>query len=304
MNRHGRIAFATRRGLSALTDDDRLALDYLNARGLRAESKVWDDASVDWKEFDCVIIRSCWDYHLRPIEFLCWISSLERERVSLWNSPSVIRWNLDKSYLRDLEQDGITIAPTAWIEKSGTVNLSDVLETHDWAKAVVKPTISATAFQTFVTSPATARKDQALLDNILLRSGAMVQQFVEQISTQGEWSFIFFNKEYSHAVLKRAKGGEFRVQQDFGGYLASGVLPSDALIEQAQTIVDCVEEPLLYARVDGVEQDRAFVLMELELIEPYLFFSSDFDSVGLFTNALMTINEARFSTETVVVWLL
>src|ERR1043166_1801673 len=145
MNRHGRIAFATRRSLSGLTDDDRLALDYLNARGFRAESKVWDDASVDWKKFDCVIIRSCWDYHLRPIEFLCWISRLECERVLLWNSPSVIRWNLDKSYLRDLEQKGITIAPTAWIEKSGKVNLSDVLETHNWAKSVVKPTISATA---------------------------------------------------------------------------------------------------------------------------------------------------------------
>jgi hypothetical protein len=208
---------------------------------------------------------------------------------------------LDKSYLRDLEQKGITIAPTDWIEKSGTVNLSDLLEAHNWAKAVVKPTISATAFQTFVTSPATAKKDQPSLDNILLHSGAMVQQFIEQIPTDGEWSFIFFNKEYSHAVLKRAKGGEFRVQQDFGGYLANDVLPSDALIKQAQTIVDHVEEPLLYARVDGVEQHGVLVQMELELIEPFLFFSSDFDSVVLFTNALKTINEAKSRRQTVVV---
>jgi len=182
MNQPQRIAFATRRSLSDLTEDDRLALDCLNARGLRTESMVWDDPEVRWEEFDNVIIRSCWDYHLRPAEFIDWIAHLERQAVAVWNSPAVVRWNMDKSYLRDLEQKNIPIAPTTWVDKGTSPNLKEILELRGWRKAVVKPRISATACQTFITSEATAKSDQALLDNILLRSGAMVQGFIEQIS--------------------------------------------------------------------------------------------------------------------------
>lgn len=105
-----RVAFATYRGLPELTPDDRIVLDYLNAEGVAVESAVWDSLDVAWEDFDCVVIRSCWDYHRRPTEFAKWISLLEAKGVDVRNPPDVIRWNMDMSYLSELEQNGISVA--------------------------------------------------------------------------------------------------------------------------------------------------------------------------------------------------
>ncbi|MGH9839731.1 MAG: ATP-grasp domain-containing protein, partial [Blastocatellia bacterium] len=198
----------------------------------------------------------------------------QAQGIPLWNPASVVEWNLDKAYLRHLGERGVSIPPTVWLEQQSEPNLSAILDEQGWEKAVVKPTVSATAFQTWITSPAQARSQQDRLEKLVETSGVMVQRFVDEIQTRGEWSLIFFHKEYSHAVLKRAKSGDFRVQHDFGGYL-DDLAPSASLIEQAQRTVDLIEEPLLFARVDGVEIDGKFQLMELELIEPVLFLRED-----------------------------
>ncbi len=286
-----RVAFATHRGLPELTPDDRLVLDYLNAEGVAAEAAVWDSADVGWQDFDCVVIRSCWDYHRRPAEFAAWISLLETKGVDVRNPPDVIRWNMDKSYLSELEQNGISIAPTVWLEKNSTVDLGRILSEKQWSKVVIKPTISATAFETWISAPDTVNQDQHAVHRILQRSGVMIQKFIEEVPAKGEWSLVFFNKEYSHAVLKRAREGEFRVQNEYGGYLEENVSPKSSLIEQARQIVESVEAPLLYARVDGVEVDGRFMLMELELIEPFLFFSANSESVTRFAQALTSFRE-------------
>lgn len=295
-----RVAFATHRGLPELTPDDRLVLDYLNEEGVAAEAAVWDSPDVAWEDFDCVVIRSCWDYHHRPAEFAKWISLLETKRVDVWNPPDVIRWNLDKSYLSELEQNGISVAPTVWLEKNSTVDLGRILTEKQWSKVVIKPTISATAFETWISAPDTVNEDQHAIYKMLRRSGVIIQKFVEEVPAKGEWSLVFFNKEYSHAVLKRACEGEFRVQNEYGGYLEDNVSPTSSLIEQARQIVESVEAPLLYARVDGVEVEGGFMLMELELIEPFLFFGANSQSVGRFAQAftsfrdtVMTANRRR-----------
>ncbi|MBC7791540.1 MAG: hypothetical protein H7Z74_16455 [Anaerolineae bacterium] len=276
--------------MPSLTDDDRLVIQYLQNQGVQVEPLVWDSSPQRRRDFAGIVIRSCWDYHLKPQQFLHWLGQTVEQGIPLWNSARVVAWNLDKDYLRYLGEKGVPIPPTVWLEKNAKADLPAILGDQGWDNAVVKPTISATAFQTWITSPAQASSDQPKLEQMLARSGVMVQRFVEEIQTRGEWSFIFFLKKYSHAVLKRAKPGDFRVQNDFGGYL-DVISPSASLIEQCQGIVDLIEEQLLFARVDGIEIDGKFQLMELELIEPLLFLGRDPMAPQRFSEAILSVLE-------------
>lgn len=280
------IAFATAHKVSDLTSDDRLAASVLAQRGVTVRPAVWNDPEIDWQMFDAVVVRSCWDYHLQPHAFAQWIEDVERVGIPLWNQPQTLRWNIDKTYLRDLAQRGILTPPSVWIERSSSVDLVKLLHEHQWESAVIKPTISATAHRTFITTPQRATTDNAQATDVLQQSGLIVQQFVPEVLTEGEWSLMFFAKRYSHAVLKRPKRGDFRVQSDFGG-TTEAAQPAPHLIEQAQRIVNSVAEPLLYARVDGVDRDGTFMLMELELIEPFLFLSTAPRAATHFADAIL-----------------
>ncbi len=267
-----KIALVTYHKLPNLTDDDRLLLNHLQHHGVKAQAVNWDACEIEWKGFDAIVLRSCWDYHLRHEEFTNWIDRLEKIGAPLWNLPPVVKWNMDKAYLRTLSAQGVSIAPSVWVEKGAPANLKKILEAQDWKKAVVKPTISATAYQTLTTTPEHAESDQAKLNEILNRSGALIQKFVDEIQVNGEWSFIFFGKKYSHAVLKRPNNGDFRVQEEHGGF-SEAKIPDDHLIKQAQSIINSLNDSLLYARVDAIEINEKLALMELELIEPVLFLS-------------------------------
>lgn len=236
----------------------------------RVEAAIWSDPSYDWSSSDMVIIRSCWDYHLRIAEFLRWIESLETLEVPVWNSPSTIRWNADKSYLRELESKGILIVPTRWFEPGPAISLAAELRESGWDQVVIKPRVSATAHRTrLIRNGKEAEDTQVLFDELRAGPGVMVQQFMEPIVREGEWSLMFFGGEFSHAVLKTPKAGDFRVQHDFGGYERLAQAP-DAATQAAEKAVAAVGNTL-YARVDGVMVGDKFRLMELELIEPALF---------------------------------
>jgi hypothetical protein len=283
-----RIAFATCRKYPALIDDDRLVIDPLRAQGISVSPLIWDSDDARSADYDCVIIRSCWDYHYHPNQFSAWIRGLREQGTTLWNPASVVEWNLNKIYLRDLRDQGVRVPETIWLDQHSPARLAAILAQHRWQKAVVKPTISATAFRTFVTSPETAAFDQPAFDEVLSGAGVMVQQFVNEVQTHGEWSLLFFNGRFSHAVLKRPQDGDFRVQEEFGGSSQAAV-PSVHLIEEAAHILGLIEEPLLYARVDGVEVAGHLLLMELELIEPLLFLSQDPAAPQRFTAAIFTL---------------
>jgi len=284
-----KVAFVTYNDIPDLTVDDQLASDYLRRVGVDSHAVIWDSLNVRWEEFDLVILRSCWEYHLRTEEFRDWVARMEERNVPLWNPPRVIRWNMDKSYLRELAAEGVNIAPTLWLDKDSDVNLNEILEENRWMEAVIKPTVSMSAYQTSFTSLSRAFSDEIAIHEILKRSGAIIQKFIPEVRTNGEWSFIFFGEQYSHAVLKRPKAGDFRVQSELGGRLDQ-VAPSPVLIAQAQRIVRHVKEPLLYARVDAVEADGELVLMELELIDPVLFLASDHHAAQRFAETIVALN--------------
>jgi glutathione synthase/RimK-type ligase-like ATP-grasp enzyme len=267
-----RVALATYSKSPDLTADDHLVVDHLRERQIEPLAVAWDSGAHRWADFDGVILRSCWDYHLRPEEFLSWVRLIEKSGVPLWNPARVVEWNMDKIYLRDLAARGVPVVPTVCVEEGTSPGLKLILEEQGWERAVVKPAISATAFQTWLTSVQGAVQTETVFRGMLKRSGVIVQRFVDEVQTKGEWSFIFFGNEYSHAVLKRARAGDFRVQEEFGGS-SELAPPGDSLIEQAQRVVDLMGEELLFIRIDGVDVKGELWLMELELIEPVLFLS-------------------------------
>jgi hypothetical protein len=279
-----RIALATSAKYPSLTQDDRLLLEPLAKLGLRAEPAVWDDPSYPWSSCDAVLIRSCWDYHFKPEEFLRWVASLQAARVPVCNPAALIRWNTNKSYLRELEARGEAIVPTLWLEPGTTANWREQLHELGWKKAVIKPRISATAHRTQLIAADDADTAQNLFDELRDGVGVMVQKFMDSIVTEGEWSLIFFGDQFSHAVLKTPRTGDFRVQSDFGGTsrLAD---PPRSVLESATRTMHSVDSSV-YARLDGVVEEGRFLLMELELIEPALFLSAHPAAPSRFADAI------------------
>ena len=282
------IALVTYRDLPQLTPEDQLVCSFLQTLGVETQAVVWDAPDVAWDSYQAVVVRSCWDYHLHPSSFIRWLRYLEQLQVPLWNPTPILQWNLHKTYLRDLQTQGVAIPPTCWLKRDSKAELAIILADHGWKEAVVKPAISATAYHTWRTTREQARQDQERFAALLQHSDVLVQQFMDPVVTEGEWSFVFFQKQYSHAVLKNAKAGDLRVQDDFGGTVEL-VSPDKALIEQAQQIVNGIKSPLLFARVDGIEIGGQLVLMELELIEPFLFLQSHPHAVERFARAIRMI---------------
>jgi len=279
-----RIAFATWRGLPGLSADDRLASAALVEQGLTVIPSVWDDPVVDWPSFDAVVVRSTWDYHHRPGEFLDWIARLERAGVRVWNPPSLLRWNLDKRYLAELERRGVPVVPTVTVPKGHGSSLADVLVEAGWDAAVVKPAVSASAHETWRTSRARAAADAERFAMLVTAGDVLVQPYLRAVE-DGEWSLCFLGERYSHAVLKRPRRGDFRVQSELGGEVLV-VPPGPAVVQRAEAIVALLPRPWLYARVDACQVDGTLVLMELELIEPTLFFRADPGAPDRFAEAL------------------
>jgi hypothetical protein len=265
-----RLAFVTWSGLPLLADDDRLAAAELRARGATVQAVAWDDSRVAWEEFDGVILRSCWNYHLQETEFSAWLTGLERSNVTLWNPVPLVRWNMRKEYLRALAEDGVRVVPTRWIPRGEGADLGAILEEEGWREAVVKPTVSASAHETWRTSHPVRREDDLRFRSAAARAPLMVQPFVDQLVTEGEWSLCFVGGIYSHAVRKVPLAGDFRVQPQYGGRTVAAD-PPFAIVREATAILGRLSHPWLYGRVDGCIVDGELWLMELELLEPSLF---------------------------------
>jgi glutathione synthase/RimK-type ligase-like ATP-grasp enzyme len=280
-----RVALVTCRAYPQLAEDDRLLRDALMAGGVVAEPVVWDEAAVDWAGFDAAVVRSTWDYHLRAEAFDVWIGGLERMGVPLWNPPDVLRWNSRKTYLHELETAGIPTVPTRFVEQGGAP-LASVLQETGWDEVVVKPVVSASAYETWRASRATLAQDAARYARLVAEGAVMVQPFLSGIMTDGEWSLCFFAGRYSHAVLKRPRPGDFRVQADHGGEYTSAQA-SRQLVAEAEAALRAAGRPTLYARVDGCVMDGTFRLMELELLEPGLFLATDTGAADRFADAVI-----------------
>jgi glutathione synthase/RimK-type ligase-like ATP-grasp enzyme len=263
-----RVALITWNGLPNGAESERLVLPHLADAGVDAVLVDWRDPAINIAQFDLVVLRTCWDYHLRIAEFLNWLQRTACT-VPVLNTLETVLWNYNKFYLQELAAQGIEIAPTVFVADE-SISAADKERILDWQKIVVKPAVSATAHNLWLAESGSLFQKSEPAQR--MQGPYLVQQFVPEIVTNGEISFIYIDGSYSHAVLKRAATGEFRVQKDFGGSAAL-LHPSTALLEQANEIAAAMPHvrDSLYCRIDVVQRDGRLLLMELELIEPELF---------------------------------
>jgi len=258
------IAFATYREIPEIGLDDAPVADALRRVGVAVSPAVWDDATIDWQNFDAVVIRSTWDYLSQPTEYAAWVRQFASSGTKLWNPVAAILGNLHKSYLATLPG----AVPTEYVPAGSERRLGTILTDRGWPEAVVKPAISAGAVGTWRTSRIAL--DEQRFAGQVRTADVLVQPYLAEVETVGEWSLVFFHGRFSHAVLKRPATGDFRVQEHLGGCSALAEA-SVELITQAEAALAAVGQPLLYARVDGVERGGRLLLTEMEITEPYLF---------------------------------
>lgn len=282
-----RIALLTCKKLPKLTENDQLLIPELAKRNIQATAVIWNDKTINWSHFDYLIFRNTWDYYENENEFNAWLEHLGKQGIETLNGLEIIKNNKHKFYLQDLQKQGIRIIPTVFIEKTTALNLSEILPAH-WQKAVIKPAFSAGSYLTEVFEISDSNTINSQYQPIAADKELLLQQFMPEIETEGETSFIFFNKKFSHAVNKKPAAGDFRIQVQFGGQYTA-VTPNEDLIQQAQKKVDTFPEKLLYARVDGIIISNELHLMEIECIEPDLYFQYSESALQRFVNSILEL---------------
>lgn len=268
------VALVTYSGRPELSDSDQTLLNPLRQRGIQAIPAIWNDATIEWKRFDAVVLRSCWDYYKHAEAFRQWLARLQDLDVSLYNTPRTILWNMEKTYLRDLAQHAIRTIPTIWADTTEELNLGETLRTQDWDRAVLKPAMGASGYGIHEVSLAVVHEKQSLLESMLQEGLVMIQPVIEEIQ-QGELSLIFIQDAFHYAVRKTPGAGTIFVNSAYGGTYQETTV-EEGTIRTAQSVLNIAQDltkqgSFLYARVDGILVDTDFVLMELELIEPGLF---------------------------------
>lgn len=282
-----KLAFLTSAGFPNFYEDDVLAVQALEARGHSVAPVIWDKTSLGaLNAFDAVVMRTPWDWFTRTLEFESFLERLGDLSTTLVNPHAMLTEFYAKTYLRTLEQRGVPIVPTRWLTRDLLDTLPEVIRAAGWARAVVKPTVSANSNDTHLFTPNEARRVMTNLRKSANHGEYMVQPYLSEIEKDGEWSLIFFGAHFSHAVRKYPKSGDFRVQHNHGGR-SEPQAPSAKLVAQASEVIARGVPTSTYARVDGVVSQGQFLLMELEVIEPELFFRADPGAADRFADALL-----------------
>jgi glutathione synthase/RimK-type ligase-like ATP-grasp enzyme len=259
--------------------------EALIAAGADVEPLPWTKAS-DLSGFDLILPLVAWGYHLDYERWLAFLDAIDESGVLMMNPPALLRWNGDKAYLAELADAGVPTVPTLAVEACCDADLEEARRRFDSDWLVIKPPVSASASGTHRLGP----NDDLPPDS---RSRPMiVQPLIEEIARTGEFSLMLFAGEYSHAVVKRPKSGDFRVQPHLGGVTLPSKAPPGA--EQlARLALAAAPAHATYARVDIVPDDEGVLrIMELELIEPALFLDHAPDRGAAFTRAILSAAQA------------
>jgi glutathione synthase/RimK-type ligase-like ATP-grasp enzyme len=276
------VALLTCERLPALNPADQALIPLFAEQNITAVPVIWKAPDVRWEDFSALIVRNTWDYYKEADAFRDWLDAVEKTGVPMFNPVQVVKDNMHKFYLKRFQEKGITIIPTLFSSATTPVKW-EMLQAQGWDRVVIKPAISAGSFltQTYTTDTLTP---EAYYE-VVSQGDWLIQPYLPEITTEGELSMIFFNGTFSHAVLKKPKAGDFRVQRQYGG-LYQRVDPAPELLQRAHQIAT-LENELLYARVDGVMIQGKFHLMELELIEPDLYFEFGEDIRSRFVESVL-----------------
>lgn len=265
-----RIALVTYRRLPDLDPDDRPLAAVLAARGHEVAAAIWDDPALDWAQFDLAMLRSPWDYFHRRDEFLRW-AERTAAATRLWNPLDLVRWNSHKRYLVEMRERGAAVIPTEIVAAGSAVDVRARMAHNGWTRAVVKPAVSADAFGTILVGPDDADAAQAHADQLLADRDVMIQPYFASVEEPGERCLVHIDGRFSHAVRKRS---HFLGGRHAGPEGVPVEAADDERAEAARVLRLARAESALYARVDLARDDAGRpCLMELELVEPTLFFT-------------------------------
>lgn len=265
---------------------DKLLIEPLKTFGWYAEEISWRNENVNWNDYDAVIVRSTWDYQNDSEKFVSVLEKINRAS-HLENNLELMKWNMNKNYLFDLDQKGVKIVDTIWENNFNPKLAPKYFEKLNTEEIIIKPNISANADNTFRLTREKLNKNLQLLENIFAEREFMVQPFLKNIIEEGEYSLFFFNGKFSHSVLKKPKENDFRVQEEHGGNIQPLKVNTE-LISIAENIIKQLFTVPLYGRVDLVRNTQnEFAIMELELIEPSLYLNKDLQSPLRFAEAFV-----------------
>ena len=284
-----KVAYLTMAEPGDFVTDYHLSFEPMSSLGWDVETVAWR-SRPDWNQFDAVYLCTPWDYPLHLDEFREVLATIDASDAVLFNDISIVHWNLEKTYMRDVEARGDDIVPSTWYEDFDVADVPGFFSEHGVDRVVVKPIVGGNATDVFVVSNP---PDEQMLDTLRQTfSGRrfFVQPFIENIQLEGEFSLFFFNGEYSHGTLKKPKDGDFRVQEEHGAEIFV-ITPCDALLTAGQQVFSHIEPLPVYGRGDWVRgPDGRFLLMELELVEPSLYLRTDDAAAARFASAF----EQRF----------
>jgi glutathione synthase/RimK-type ligase-like ATP-grasp enzyme len=245
--------------------EDQLLINALHEYEVEAQSVDWHSPNVVWSDFDAVLVYSTWDYYENPSEFVDLLRQIEDSGTKVYNSSSIVEWNADKKYLQDLETWGLKTIDTVYLSPGELENLETILIEKGWNECVIKPQFSASGYHTYRFNLSDVQNIKDKLKDF--DEQYMVQPLAEEVISEGEWSFVFFEKEYVHCILKKPKEGEFKVQ---GGQKIP-ISPPDWMIKEVEHILETIDLPSLKTRVDVIQRDGEIRIMEIEMIEPVLY---------------------------------
>lgn len=253
-----------------ILDEYEYLKNALEIKGLTVKRTYWDDPNFDASQTRCVVFRTIWDYFERFDEFLRWLEIVKNKTI-LINPYELIYWNIDKHYLSDLAEKNIAIIPTHFVDQGSHESLESICKQRSWKHIVIKPAISGAAFHTYKIKADEIIEKETLFSQLVAKRDMLVQPYITTITERGEASLMVFNGKFTHSILKRAKTGDFRVQDDFGGTVHPYEATREEIAFAEQVFSVCNPMPA-YGRVDIVwDENGNHLLSELEIIEPELW---------------------------------
>lgn len=264
--------------------EDKLLTRSLYKNDIIAKRVAWDD-NPDLSNFDSAIFRTTWNYFNYLDEFIKFLTTWKNKLIFI-NPIDIVLWNLDKKYLFDLNSNGINIPESVLVKRGQVKKLKNISQKENWSKFIIKPCISAAAWETYCVERKNIDKYESLFFRLVMKHDMLVQNFQNSILSFGEISFMLFDGKYSHAVIKKPKKNDYRVQDDFGGTV-SNYYANNKEINFAERVVKTLKITPAYARVDViVDKNEQLALSELELIEPELWFRKKKGSSDLLAGAI------------------
>ena len=252
-------------------NEDNMLKQALVKNGIQADIVSWEDPDVDWSRYDMVVFRSTWNYFHEFRKFSQWLNKVEPLTQSA-NSFRLTRWNLDKNYLLNLEHRGVHIVPTWVCKKGDSLSLRERVNRYNLTRFVLKPAVSGGGRHTYLISTDQMDWHESIYKELIEQEDMIIQPYMHHIASKGEVSHVVIQGVYSHSIIKRAKEGDYRVQDDFGGTIAPYTASQEEKEFAIQVCRTCPELPM-YARVDVVWDNQGkLALGEIELIEPELWF--------------------------------